>query len=115
MSYYHRLIEKKLRRYLASFSVVGLTGPRQSGKSTLLRHELGKNYDYVTFDDQITVDLFYHDPERFIARYPHHVIFDEVQKVPEIFNAIKIQVDNHRSQYGKYILTGSSQFSLMHK
>lgn len=115
MTYYHRLIETTLRRYLKSFSVVGLTGPRQSGKSTLLRHELGEVYDYVTFDEQSVVDRFYYDPEQFISQYPNRVIFDEVQKVPELFNIIKIQVDNDRNRYGKYILTGSSQFSLMHR
>lgn len=111
--YYHRLIEPYLKEYLSAFPVVGLVGPRQSGKSTLLQHELGNRYRYVSFDQQAIVDFFYDDPQKFIAQYSDHVIFDEVQKVPEIFNAIKIVVDNDRQCYGKYVLTGFSQFSFI--
>lgn len=115
MPYYHRLIENKLLNYLNIFPVVGLTGPRQSGKSTLLKHQLGDSYRYVTFDNQSIVDAFYTDPDRFMEQYSDHVIFDEVQKAPEIFDYIKIAVDNDRQNYGKYILTGSSQFSFIHQ
>ncbi len=110
--YIPRRIEAKLKEYLSYFPVVGLTGPRQSGKSTLLLHVL-KNYRYVTFDDYQIVDFFYHDPQKFMAQYDNKVIFDEVQKVPELFNYIKIQVDNDRDTRGKYVLTGSSQFSFI--
>lgn len=115
MPYYHRAIEPNLLKYLTIFPVIGLTGPRQSGKSTLLRHQLSDRYRYVTFDNQSIVDAFYDDPNRFMAQYSDHVIFDEVQKAPEIFNYIKIAVDNDRQHYGKYILTGSSQFSFIHQ
>jgi predicted AAA+ superfamily ATPase len=102
-------------KYISIFPVVGLTGPRQSGKSTLLKHQLAKKYRYVTFDSQSIVDAFYADPDLFMAQYSDHVIFDEVQKAPEIFNYIKIAVDNDRQNYGKFILTGSSQFNFIHK
>src|SRR5690348_12497651 len=115
MPYYHRLIEDNLLKYLNIFPVVELTGPRQSGKSTLLKRELGSNYRYITFDHQSIVDAFYDDPNRFMAQYSNKVIFDEVQKVPEIFDYIKIAVDNDRQNVGKFILTGSSQFSFIQK
>jgi predicted AAA+ superfamily ATPase len=115
MPYYHRLIEHNLLKFLKIFPVVGLTGPRQSGKSTLLKHQLGNLYRYVTFDNQSIVDAFYADPDQFMGQYSDRVIFDEVQKVPELFNYIKIAVDNDRQNYGKYILTGSSQFSFIHQ
>jgi len=115
MPYYPRLIENKLLKYISIFPVVGLTGPRQSGKSTLLKRQLGDQYRYITFDNQTIVNAFYADPNQFIAQYSEHVIFDEVQKVPEIFSYIKIAVDNDRQQMGKFILTGSSQFSFIHK
>lgn len=98
--------------YLQHFSAVGLTGPRQSGKSTLLRHQL-HDYTYVTFDDFRVVSLFHEDPQRFLSIYNNKIIFDEVQKVPEFFNYIKIAVDNDRHNKGKFVLTGSSQFSLI--
>jgi len=113
MRYLPRLLEKRLSQYLSAFPVVGITGPRQSGKSTLLKHQLASQYRYVSFDYQPMVDAFYGDPDRFMEQHANHIIFDEVQKVPEIFHYVKIAVDNDRQNYGKYILTGSSQFSFI--
>lgn len=112
MIYTPRVAEVSLRRYLKSFPVIGLTGPRQSGKSTLLRHTL-PDYRYVTFDDPKNILFFNEDPEGFLAQYPNEVIFDEVQYVPEMFNYIKMRVDKQRQEYGKIVLTGSSQFQFM--
>ena len=112
MSYTHRVLETSLNEYLDFFSVIGITGPRQSGKSTMLLHSL-PNYQYVTFDDYQTIEMFHNDPERFMRIYNDKIIFDEVQKAPEIFNYIKIAVDNDRANHGKFILTGSSQFSFV--
>jgi len=112
MKFNHRHIEQALKEYLDFFSVVGMTGPRQSGKSTLLQHVLS-DYAYVSFDDARTVDFFHDDPERFIRTYQDKVIFDEVQKAPELFNDIKIAVDKDRNKTGKFVLTGSSQFSFV--
>lgn len=112
MSYHPREIEPKLKEYLGYFPVVAVTGPRQSGKSTLLLHTL-KNYTYVNFDDSQTRQLFYHDPEQFMRIYANEVIFDEAQKVPELFERVKIAVDNDRDRRGKFVLTGSSQFSFI--
>jgi predicted AAA+ superfamily ATPase len=112
MNYTHRVAELTLKRYLKAFPVVGLTGPRQSGKSTLLRFSL-PNYHYVTFDDPKNIMSFTDDPEGFLKRYAQRVIFDEVQFVPEIFNYIKMSVDQNRSDYGNFVLTGSSQFKFL--
>lgn len=110
--YHHRVLEPKLIDYIKHFSAVGLTGPRQSGKSTLLLHLL-KDYQYVTFDDDRMVALYQNDPQKFMRIYHDRVIFDEVQKVPELFNDIKIAIDADRATPGKFILTGSSQFTLI--
>jgi predicted AAA+ superfamily ATPase len=112
MFYKNRILETKLFEYIAYFGVVGLTGPRQSGKSTLLKHSL-PNYTYVTFDDPQIVDLLKQDPQKFMRIYANKVIFDEVQKVPEFFNLIKIAIDNDRQNPGKFVLTGSSQFNFI--
>jgi uncharacterized protein len=111
MEYIKRVIERSLRNYLNTFPVIGITGPRQSGKSTLLRN-LFKEYKYVTFDDFQMRNFFYQDPKGFFAQYNNRTIFDEAQKAPELFELIKMEVDNHRQDYGKYILSGSSQFTL---
>src|SRR5688500_7477618 len=112
MIYTPRVIEATLKRYLQAFPVVGLTGPRQSGKSTLLRHLL-PDYTYVTFDESHHILFFHEDPEGFIQQYPSKVIFDEVQYVPEIFQRIKVYVDRDRAHYGNFVLTGSSQFKFL--
>jgi hypothetical protein len=114
MSYIRRIIEPIILRYAQLFPVVAVTGPRQTGKSTTLAN-LFKDYKYVTFDDYKVVDFFARDPEAFMEQYKAKVIFDEAQKVPELFNYIKIAVDKDRSNYGKFILTGSNQFSFMTK
>lgn len=112
MEYRKRFIEDTVKKFLDLFPVVGITGPRQSGKSTLLRYLL-KGYEYVTFDDAQMVKLYQEDPVGFMKRYCKKVIFDEVQLVPEIFSSIKILVDNDRQNYGNFVLTGSSQFSFL--
>ena len=113
MSYHHRAIEPIITRYLNAFPIVSLTGPRQSGKSTVLRHLLANDYQYVTFDDYKMVELIEQDPDRFIAQFNSRVIFDEAQKVPQLFPLVKEMVDNNRQDYGRFVLTGSSQFALM--
>ncbi len=113
MEYVHRTLEKKLDEYLKVFPVTAITGPRQSGKSTLIQHHLEDKYKYVTFDDPLLTDFFYSDPKGFMSQYNNHIVFDEVQKVPELFPYIKMEVDKDRQNYGKYVLTGSSQFSLI--
>src|SRR5260221_14201770 len=99
MAYYPRVLEKKLVDHLKLFPVVGLTGPRQSGKSTMLRKLLGTKYRYISFDDLNVVDRFHSDPEGFMEIYTDRVIFDEVQRVPEIFSYVKLIVDNERERY----------------
>ncbi len=113
MTYINRALEKIIKMYLSTFPVVGITGPRQSGKSTMLLKSFGDTYQYVTFDDYRMVDLFYSDPVRFMRIYSDKVIFDEGQRVPEIFNYIKLAVDADRKRGGKFMVTGSSQFHFM--
>jgi len=113
MPYIHRELEKKVTEYLELFPVVGLTGPRQSGKSTMLKKLLSDRYRYVSFDDLNVVDRFHTDPERFVETYSNRVIFDEVQRVPELFSYVKLAVDSDRKNYGKFVMTGSSQFAFM--
>lgn len=112
MLYQTRILEKQLIEYIKNFPVIGLTGPRQSGKSTLLQHAL-PGYEYVTFDDHKALEFLEIDPDGFMQRYANKVIFDEVQKAPEIFNAIKFAVDQDRDHYGKFVLTSSCQFAML--
>lgn len=110
MVYRTRIAEKLLRSYLDQFPSVGVMGPRQSGKSTMVKHVLGKTYTYISFDDFEVKDLFYSDPKKFIERYHNKVIFDEAQYIPELFPLLKTAIDSDRSNYGKFVITGSGQF-----
>jgi len=96
--------------------VVYLQGPRQSGKSTLvqaLRVE-GHDAEYFTLDDAATLAAAQSDPDGFITGLPERVILDEVQRVPELFRAIKRSVDAKR-QPGRFLLTGSAQALVLPK
>lgn len=110
--YIKRILEKVLFENLKHFSVVGITGPRQSGKSTMLQNAL-PGYKYVTFDDYRIREMFYDDREKFISIYNNKVIFDEVHHVPELFDLVKFHIDKDRSKKGRFILTASAQFKLM--
>ena len=107
----NREAEKALHRLASQFPVVGITGPRQSGKSTLAK-VVFSDKKYVTFDDINMRRLAESNPNDFVMAFPDGAIIDEAQKVPEIFDAIKMQVDKEKSVPGKFILTGSSQFRL---
>ena len=100
-----------LKRLAEQFPVVAITGPRQSGKSTLTKAAF-PDKKYISFDDLHFRNLAKSNPGDFIKAFPDGVIIDEAQKVPEIFDAVKMAVDNGPYAPGKYILTGSSQFRL---
>lgn len=89
-----------------------LTGVRQVGKSSLLK-KLFIDAEYVTLDKSHLAEEAEHNPESFLGRFKGQVIIDEIQYAPSLFRELKIQIDNNRQQKGKWILTGSQQFSLM--
>ena len=107
----HRAAEDALRRLASQFPVVGVTGPRQSGKTTLTRAVFPEK-KYVTFDDRPMRELAASNPKDFLMAFPDGAIIDEAQKVPDLFDALKMTVDSRPTEPGKYILTGSSQFRL---
>ena len=111
---YKRNIETCIREALADTPVVFLNGARQTGKTTLVR-DLARGMDgatYVTLDDAAVLAAVAHDPAGFIGRLDGTVVADEVQKVPELFPAIKASVDRDRRP-GRFLLTGSADVLLL--
>jgi hypothetical protein len=91
---------------------VAVTGPRQAGKSTLLKHCL-PDYKYVTLDDPFYREQAHADPLLFLDTLGERAIIDEIQLAPGLLSYVKIRVDNRRSVKGQYVFTGSQQFGLI--
>ena len=108
---FSRVSAPYLRSLLRTFRAVAIVGPRQSGKSTLVK-ECFSDWPYLTFEDVSTVTRFRKDPDHFMHLYSKGCVMDEVQKVPEIFSYLQVEIDKSPKK-GRFILTGSSNFTLM--
>ena len=106
-----RTAKDALQRLASQFAVIGITGPRQSGKSTLAKMAFPEKR-YVSFDDKAFREMAAANPMDFLLAFPDGAIIDEAQKVPDIFDAVKYYVDQGTYTPGKFILTGSNQFNL---
>jgi predicted AAA+ superfamily ATPase len=112
MMYTHREIEQKVTRLVRSFPSIAVTGPRQSGKSTLLMNTL-RDYRYVTLDDPLTRDKAISDPLFFLDSLGERTIIDEIQYAPRILSYVKMNIDRNRAGKGLYVFTGSQQFTMI--
>jgi predicted AAA+ superfamily ATPase len=107
-----REIRQKLLHLSGKFPVVSLTGPRQSGKTTLLKESFPE-YLYTSLEEPDTRIKAESDPRRFLASAPHMVI-DEIQRIPDLFSYIQTITD-HTGRVGQYIISGSQSFLLNEK
>jgi len=105
-----REIQSELEVAATEYPVVTITGPRQSGKTTLARMQFPE-HTYCNLEDPAIRRLAERDPRAFFAQYPAPVIIDEVQRVPELLSYIQVLADETKKR-GQYILTGSHQFLL---
>lgn len=109
---YSRILEKELLRLKGLFKVVTITGPRQSGKTTLCQMAF-PDYHYVNLEDEAVLNELELDRKSFIERYCEGVIIEEVQRKPEILNVVQVVVDTHPG--ANIVLTGSNNLQLSNK
>lgn len=105
-----RVASSKILTLASSFKALAVIGPRQSGKTTLVK-DLFKNKPYVSLENPDSRNFAVEDPRGFLGQYPHGAILDEVQRTPEIFSYLQEILDNHKTP-GQFILTGSNNFLL---
>lgn len=110
--YIKRHLEKTVEMMSRAFPVILVTGPRQVGKTTMLRAISANDRQYVSLDNPLVRDLAKTDPELFLQRYSPPVLIDEIQYAPELLPYIKMYVDDHKDK-GSFWLTGSQMFHMM--
>lgn len=108
-----RLLTDQLVRYAGYYPVLVLTGPRQSGKTTLAKDTFPE-HAYVSLEDLEFRQFATEDPKGFLARFDGAMIIDEVQRVPDLLSALQTSVDRD-PRMGRFVLTGSHNFLLMHQ
>ncbi len=106
-----RILSSKIKQLGSKFPIVTLTGPRQSGKSTLLKN-LYPDYKYVSLENPDMRAFASEDPNGFLKTYDNHVIIDEAERVPSLFSYLQTHVDAVNEE-GMYMLAGSRNFHLM--
>jgi predicted AAA+ superfamily ATPase len=107
-----RVLEHTIRKAMKTFPAVLITGPRQSGKTTLLSEKFSNTHRLISIENPDIRDRLIHDPKGFIKDNPPPVILDEIQYVPEFLHYIKSAIDENRKP-GQWLLSGSQNFSLM--
>lgn len=111
MSIIPRTLAKNIEKQKSKFPVLAVTGPRQSGKTTLLKN-LFKDYTYVSLENPDSRSFATEDPVGFLNKYNEKVILDEAQRVPELFSYIQSRVDESDIM-GQFVLSGSQNFHLI--
>ncbi len=110
--FYERSIKSTLANLEQQFPAILITGPRQVGKSSLLKNYFGDKCSYVSLDDFVLRQQAKNDPRLFLSKYELPIIIDEIQYAPELMVYIKIIIDEQRIN-GMFWLTGSQKFELM--
>lgn len=108
-----RHLNKRIKEAARKYPVISLVGPRQSGKTTLVKIAFPLK-PYVSLEKPSELAFALEDPEGFLAQYPHGMVIDEAQKAPELFSYIQAIVDDKQTA-GMYVLTGSQNFNFLQR
>lgn len=112
MKLINRKIETEIHRLIEFYPVITITGPRQSGKTTLCRN-MFPDFAYVNLEDPIIRSQIMADPRKFLDIYPSGLVIDEAHHYPELFSFVQVTVDQNPDR--RFIITGSSNFALLEK
>ena len=107
----NRTIVQQIELIKDKYPIIAVTGPRQSGKTTMLKNTF-KNYKYVSLEDPDIREFAERDPRGFLNQFSEQVIFDEIQRVPHLFSYLQNIVDNS-GKMAQFIISGSQNFHLM--
>ena len=107
-----RLLQKQVETACLSRPAVLVTGARQTGKSSLLQR-MFPDADYITLDRLVVAAEANENPGRFLDRFKGQTIIDEIQYAPSLFRELKIRIDENRTNYGRWVLTGSQRMQLI--
>lgn len=112
MEYIERKIGERIKESSQYYQVIAITGPRQTGKTTLSRR-LFPEYEYFNLEDGVIREVIQADPRGFVYEGSKKMIIDEIQRLPELFSYIQVCVDENPDR--QFIITGSSDFALLEK
>jgi uncharacterized protein len=112
--YITRTIEPVLTAAAAQFPAVVLTGPRQAGKTTVLKHLFADTHEYVSLEALDVREVALNDPRGFLSLHKPPVILDEVQQTPGLLTYVQEEIDDRRELAGQFVLSGSQNLLLLH-
>jgi len=104
-----RTIEEKIKQINKSFPALIITGPRQVGKTTILKECMETDREYITFDDLLIRKQAEEDPALFMQKHKGKLLIDEIQYVPQLLSYIKMDIDE-KKEYGKFWLQALNNF-----
>lgn len=110
---FERSIKQKVLSSFKKFPIIGICGPRQSGKTTLVK-QIFKNLHYINLEDPSLRMMIQKDPKSFLDNHQKGLIIDEIQYIPELFSYLQLYSDA-REKPGQYVITGSQYFLLNEK